>query len=88
MGVLEMQLICTGEGDCTPPLTDFEVVDTVGERYPLATADVFQADPRFGSETFGNNQAYGYAAVAIPAGAAGLALSVTVAGQVYAFALQ
>jgi hypothetical protein len=86
--LLELQLICNGETDCTPPLAEMRVVDTTGETYALATAQMFQAEPRFGPESFGNNQTYGYAAVALPPVADGLALTVTIAGQVYAFALQ
>jgi hypothetical protein len=86
--LLEMQLICNGESDCTPPLESFAVVDSTGERYPLASAEVFQADPRFGPESYANNMTYGYALVALPPAADGLALTVTVEGQLYALALQ
>jgi len=86
--LLELQLICSGDGDCTPPLDALAVVDNTGVSYLLATTEVFQVDPRFGPEGFANNQTYGYAAVALPPEAAGLALTVIIDGQAYTFALE
>ena len=86
--LLELQLICNGDGDCTPPLESMAVIDTVGAIYLLAAPEVFRVDPRFGPEGFANNQTYGYAAVALPPEAAGLALTVDIDGQIFTFALE
>lgn len=84
--LVEMLLICSGTGNCTPDAASLQAQGTSGSRY--SPAEQFVLDPLFGPENFIGGQVWGYRGFLIPRSEAQLILVVTVNRQSYNFALQ
>jgi hypothetical protein len=84
--LVELLLICEGEGNCTPEIGALNLTGSSGRPYPPAAA--FQLEPVFNRDAFIAGQVWGYLGFVVPNSEGSLWLTLGQGGVVYRFALQ
>jgi hypothetical protein len=84
--VIEALIICSGNTNCAPKLSNLNVVSASGATY--APAPDFNMSPLFGPGGFMAGQVWGYMGFRVPTSETGLRLVLSQGGKTYTFALQ
>ena len=84
--VIEALIICSGNTNCAPNLSNLNVVSVSGASY--APAPDFSMSPLFGPGGFMSGQVWGYMGFRVPTSETGLRLVLSQGGKTYTFALQ
>jgi hypothetical protein len=84
--LVELLLICAGDGNCAPDVSALNVLGTSGTVYTPAVG--LRIEPLFSSDAYMAGQVWGYAGFTVPDSETALYLAVTRESQQYLFALQ